>query len=72
MVHPEHENLFFLGLIQPLGAIMPLSEVQAKWIAGILTGKSKLPPKDKMLQTIKHDRDEMRKRYNNSHDIPYK
>ncbi len=66
VVHPEHENLFFLGLIQPLGAIMPLSEVQAKWIAGILTRKSKLPSKDKMLQTIKHDRDEMRKRYNNS------
>ncbi|MBK9328868.1 MAG: NAD(P)-binding domain-containing protein [Sphingobacteriales bacterium] len=66
VVHPEHKNLFFLGLIQPLGAIMPLSEMQAKWIAGILSGKSKLPSKEKMHQTIKEDRAEMKKRYKDS------
>jgi dimethylaniline monooxygenase (N-oxide forming) len=49
-----------------LGAIMPLSEVQAKWVAALLTGKSKLPEKSKMLRAIKQDRDEMRKRYNDS------
>lgn len=66
VIHPEYKNLFFLGLIQPLGAIMPLSEVQAKWVAALLTGKSKLPEKTKMLRAIKQDRDEMRKRYNDS------
>jgi len=66
VIHPEYKNLFFLGLIQPLGAIMPLSEVQAKWVAALLTGKSKLPEKSKMLRAIKQDRDEMRKRYNDS------
>jgi len=66
VVHPEHENLFFLGLIQPLGAIMPLSEVQAKWIASILTGKSTLPSKEKMIKTIAENRNEMRKRYKDS------
>jgi dimethylaniline monooxygenase (N-oxide forming) len=66
VVHPEHKNLFFLGLIQPLGAIMPLSEVQAKWVASILTGKSKLPSEEKMRKTISEDRNEMRKRYKNS------
>ena len=66
VVHPEHQNLFFLGLIQPLGAIMPLSEVQAKWIADILNGKSKLPSTEKMLKVIANDRNEMRKRYKSS------
>ena len=66
VVHPEHENLFFLGLIQPLGAIMPLSEIQAKWVVRILTGKSKLPSKEKMLKVIAEDRNEMRKRYKDS------
>jgi hypothetical protein len=66
VIHPEHKNLFFLGLIQPLGAIMPLSEVQAKWIAALLTRKTKLPEKTIMLRAIKQDRDEMRKRYNDS------
>jgi dimethylaniline monooxygenase (N-oxide forming) len=66
VVHPEHSNLFFLGLIQPLGAIMPLAEVQAKWVAQLLTGKSKLPSKENMLRTIKADKAAMRKRYFNS------
>ncbi len=66
VVHPEHENLFFLGLIQPLGAIMPLSEVQAKWIASLLSGKSKLPSREKMQKTIAENRTEMRKRYKDS------
>ncbi len=66
VVHPEHEHLYFIGLIQPLGAIMPLSEVQAKWVAAILEGKSKLPSKDKMIRTIKLNREEMRKRYKDS------
>jgi cation diffusion facilitator CzcD-associated flavoprotein CzcO len=66
VVHPEYKNLFFLGLIQPLGAIMPLSEVQAKWIAALLNGKSKLPNKEKMLKTIADNREEMRKRYKSS------
>ena len=66
VVHPDHHNLYFLGLIQPLGAIMPLSEVQAKWTARILTGKCTLPSKEKMMETIEKDREEMRKRYKKS------
>jgi hypothetical protein len=66
VVHPEHENLFFLGLIQPLGAIMPLSEQQAIWVANILSGKVKLPDKQYMLHIIEKDRENMRKRYKSS------
>jgi hypothetical protein len=66
VVHTEHENLFFLGLIQPLGAIMPLSEVQAKWVANILSGKCALPSKEKMYKSIRNEREEMRRRYKDS------
>jgi dimethylaniline monooxygenase (N-oxide forming) len=36
-------NLFFLGLVQPLCAIMPIAEVQAKWLASLLSGEYALP-----------------------------
>ena len=44
VIHPEMNNLFFLGLVQPLCAIMPIAEVQAKWLATLLTGDYALPP----------------------------
>ena len=31
--HPEVDNVFFLSLLQPLGATMPLAEAQAHWVA---------------------------------------
>jgi dimethylaniline monooxygenase (N-oxide forming) len=43
VVHPGMTNLFFVGLIQPLCAIMPLAEVQAKWLATLLSGEYALP-----------------------------
>lgn len=43
-IHPEHPGLFFLGLLQPVGAVMPLAEAQAKWIAEILRREYVFPP----------------------------
>ena len=43
VVSPEHPGLFFIGLLQPLGAIMPLAEAQSEWIADVLEGKVGLP-----------------------------
>ena len=43
VIHPEMHNLFFLGLVQPLCSIMPVAEVQAKWLAALLTGEYVLP-----------------------------
>ncbi len=63
MLHPEHPNLFFVGLIQPLGAIMPLSEVQSKWIAQVIQKKIKLPTSEKMFQAIEKDIQALKKRY---------
>jgi thioredoxin reductase len=66
VVHPDHSNLFFVGLVQPLGAVMPLAELQGKWIAALLRGKCKLPSKEKMLQAIHLDRQAMKERYGGS------
>ena len=43
VVSPDHPGLYFVGLIQPLGAIMPLAEVQAEWIGDLVTGAGALP-----------------------------
>jgi hypothetical protein len=39
MMHPTIENLYFIGLFQPLGCIWPGSELQAKIAARELSGK---------------------------------
>ena len=66
VIHPDWPNLFFVALVQPLGAIMPLAEVQSRWIAQILNGQSKLPDSETMRQDIEKDRQAMQKRYKSS------
>jgi Flavin-binding monooxygenase-like len=43
VVDPDHAGLFFIGLVQPLGAIMPLAEAQSESVADLLEGKAALP-----------------------------
>jgi cation diffusion facilitator CzcD-associated flavoprotein CzcO len=66
VIHPDYQGLYFLALVQPLGAIMPLAEIQSKWIAKILKGESKLPSRDVMLKSIQEDKQAMIKRYKES------
>lgn len=63
VVPPELPGLYFLGFIQPLGAIMPLAELQAQWIAGLLKGTLVLPDKDTLWRDIDRTQIAMRKRY---------
>jgi dimethylaniline monooxygenase (N-oxide forming) len=60
---PEVPNVFFLGLLQPLGAIMPLSEAQAEWIAEYLRGEYRLPAQAEIRKDVERERDTMFKRY---------
>ena len=41
--HPDIPNVFFIGLLQPLGAIMPIAEHQSKWVGDYLAGRYALP-----------------------------
>ncbi|MCS7206174.1 MAG: NAD(P)-binding domain-containing protein [Leptospiraceae bacterium] len=60
---PIFENLFFVGLIQPLGAIMPIAELQGKWIGKYLMNQYQLPQKEKMWKWIEDYRNYVKKRY---------
>ena len=48
-VHPDLPGLFFIGLLQPIGAVMPLAEAQAAWVTQMLTGEY-LPPADSKIR----------------------
>jgi cation diffusion facilitator CzcD-associated flavoprotein CzcO len=61
--HPEHDDLFFVALLQPLGATMPLAEAQGKWIASYLRGDYALPSPTAMRAEMAQDAAVMRKRY---------
>ncbi|TGK27919.1 NAD(P)/FAD-dependent oxidoreductase [Leptospira gomenensis] len=63
MIKPEFKNLFFVGLYQPLGAIMPLAEFQGKWIAEYLTGNYRMPSVEEMNRSIEKYEAKMKKRY---------
>ncbi len=43
MMHPELENLYFIGLFQPQGCIWPLADYQARLAAQIIAGKLERP-----------------------------
>lgn len=60
---PGIPSLAFIGLLQPLGAIMPLSEAQSRWVADYLTGRYALPSDDDMQRDIDDERKAMFARY---------
>jgi dimethylaniline monooxygenase (N-oxide forming) len=59
----EHSGLYFLGFIQPLGAIMPIAEAQAEWVADLLAGGAALPSTEEMRAEIVAYERKMHKRY---------
>jgi dimethylaniline monooxygenase (N-oxide forming) len=61
--HPEIDDVFFVALLQPLGALMPIAEVQGQWIADYLKGEYALPPRPALLQDIEDDLEAMSRRY---------
>jgi hypothetical protein len=63
VVHPDRPGLYFIGLVQPLGAIMPLAELQSEWIADLLEGKTGLPARAEMERQIADEERRMRARY---------
>ena len=63
VVPPELPGLYFHGLIQPLGAIMPLVEKQGKWVAQLLSGEAALPSPPEMQETIDEALEAMQRRY---------
>jgi hypothetical protein len=60
---PGNASLAFVGLLQPLGAIMPLAEAQGRWLADYLGGRYHLPPRRALEADIRRESARTRKRY---------
>jgi cation diffusion facilitator CzcD-associated flavoprotein CzcO len=63
VVDPEHAGLYFIGLVQPIGAIMPLAEAQAEWVADLIEGRAALPSRAEMRREIAAYHRTLHKRY---------
>ncbi|XP_071499187.1 flavin-containing monooxygenase 5-like [Diadema antillarum] len=59
----KHASMAFLGYIQPLGAINPISEMQARWAARVFKGLVSLPRREKMLEDMRQKSEAMSNRY---------
>jgi hypothetical protein len=44
IVHPDRDDLFFVGLFEAQHALLPIAEEQAAWTAAVLSGRLALPP----------------------------
>ncbi|TPX59808.1 hypothetical protein PhCBS80983_g02178 [Powellomyces hirtus] len=51
----RHKNIAFVGLVQPIGAVMPVSEMQARWVARVFSGKTRLPTPSDMRDAVDVD-----------------
>ncbi len=61
--HPDVPSVFFIGLLQPLGAIMPIAEAQGAWVGDYLIGDYRLPDDAAVRADIAADQAAMRERY---------
>jgi hypothetical protein len=63
VVPPALPGLFFIGLVQPIGAIMPVAELQSKWVADLLAGRASLPAEPAMRTEVARYRELTVRRY---------
>ncbi|XP_077987008.1 flavin-containing monooxygenase 5-like [Glandiceps talaboti] len=59
----KHGTLAIIGLIQPLGAINPISEMQCRWATRVFKGLANLPNKEVMMGDIQAKKEAMAERY---------
>jgi dimethylaniline monooxygenase (N-oxide forming) len=52
VVPPRLPGLYFIGLVQPIGAAMPIAEIQSEWVADLMQGRAALPPEPQMNREI--------------------
>lgn len=59
--HPK--TLAFISLAQPIGALLPIGEMQSRWFSLLMANKLSLPSKEEMLEDIALKRKLMEMRY---------
>lgn len=63
LVHPDVPGLYFLGLLQPIGAVMPLAEAQARLLVDLFTGRYRLPDPRRMRRQMTADHERFKRRF---------
>lgn len=59
----NQEGIYTIGFIQPLGAIMPIAEMQSRWVSRIIGGVTSLPSQEEMKKDIEKKQNEMKQYY---------
>ncbi|XP_054158402.1 flavin-containing monooxygenase 5-like [Oppia nitens] len=59
--HPK--TLAFISLAQPIGALLPIGELQSRWFAQLMANKQLLPSRDAMFTDIDKKRQFMKRFY---------
>lgn len=59
----KKNTLAVIGLIQPTGAVNPISEIQARWAARVIKGEQDLPSRSVMKEDIAVTAQNMRERF---------
>ncbi len=62
-VHPDLPGLFFIGLVQPVGAVMPLAEAQGAWVAETLSGRYAPPPLKEIREQMATDHERNKRQF---------
>src|SRR5690606_6031770 len=62
-LHPDIPGLYFIGLVQPLGAIMPIAERQSHIVADHIQGIWSAPSRAEMQREMDRYRRKLEKRY---------
>ncbi|XP_004706911.1 flavin-containing monooxygenase 5-like [Echinops telfairi] len=61
--HLEKPTLAFIGILQPVGATIPTSELQSRWAARVFKGLNKLPSVSDMVADITKKRKKNEKQF---------
>lgn len=62
---PHPETLAFIALAQPIGALFPIAEMHSRWYALVMSGKCRLPSREKMERDIAKKHAQLASRYYN-------
>ncbi|KAM6217252.1 flavin-containing monooxygenase 5-like [Rhynchocyon petersi] len=68
----EKPTLAFIGILQPVGATIPTSELQSRWAVRVFKGLNKLPSMNEMLADIKQKRNNLGKQFLKSPRVAFR
>jgi cation diffusion facilitator CzcD-associated flavoprotein CzcO len=69
IAHPDVDGLFFVGILDALGAFAPVVETQGEWIADVLAHRLVLPPPAARWAAIERERERLSRQFVD--DRPY-